>query len=61
MWLPKNRRAVLWILAHFVFFRASNCTLPTMMDYVDFMRRARWKAQNVPKRQCFLGKYLEVL
>jgi hypothetical protein len=61
IWPPKKRRAVLWILAHFVFFRSRHHTHPTMVDYADFMRRARWKTQHVPEKQRFLGNYLEVL
>jgi hypothetical protein len=61
VWPPTKRRAVLWILAHFVYFRATLRARVTLMDYADFMRRARWKVQVVPQRVRFLGQYLEVL
>jgi hypothetical protein len=53
--------AVLWILAYFVYFRIQNSDQPTLLDYADFMRRARWKAYSVPRRHQRLGNYLAVL
>ena len=61
IWPPKKRRAVLWILANFVFFRSSYRTHPTMMDNADFMRRARWEIQQAAERQRYLRDYLGVL
>jgi hypothetical protein len=58
---PRRRRAVLWMLANFVFFRATQRARLTPMDYADFMRRARWKTYGVPQRARFIGNYLVVL
>jgi hypothetical protein len=33
----------------------------TLQDYVDFLRRARWKAHRLPQRQKRFGNYLNVL
>jgi hypothetical protein len=60
VWPPTKRRAVLWMLAHFVFFRATLRARLTLMDYADFMHRARWKAYGVPQRVRLIGHYLEM-
>jgi hypothetical protein len=61
IWPSTRRRAVLWILAHFVFFRATQRARLTLLDYADFMRRARWKTHGVPQRARFIANYLVVL
>jgi hypothetical protein len=61
IWPPTRRRAVLWILAQFVFFRATQRARLTLLDYADFMRRARWKTYGVPQRARFIANYLVVL
>jgi hypothetical protein len=43
------------------FFRATLRVRLKLMDYADFMRRARWKAYGVPQRVRFIGHYLEVM
>ena len=35
---------VVWMLAYFVYFRVQHADQPTLLDYADFMRRARWKS-----------------
>jgi hypothetical protein len=61
IWPPTRRRAVLWMLAHFVYFQATQRASLTLLDYADFMRRARWKTYGVPRRAKFIGNYLVVL
>ena len=59
---PRQRHgAVLWMLAYFVYFRLQHADQPTLLDYADFMRRARWKAYSLPQRLQRIGNYLAVL
>jgi hypothetical protein len=60
--MPSQRHgAALWILAFFVYFRVQHPDQPTLLDYADFMRRARWKAQSLLQRPKKVGNYLAVL
>ena len=61
LWPPQRHGAVLWILAHFVFYRVQHVTMPTLQDFADFMRRARWKTHPLPQRRKRVGGYLVVL
>jgi hypothetical protein len=59
--LPWKRRAVLWTLAHMVWYQTHGPRRPTMVDYCDYMRRSRWKAYTHPNRLAQVGNYLEFL
>jgi len=48
------------MLAYFVYFRVQHADQPTLLDYADFMRRARWKAYSLPQRLQSVGNYLSV-
>jgi hypothetical protein len=61
IWPPRRSYAVLWILAHFVYFRTTCKPHLSALDLADFMRRARWKAYQVPRRRRFVDYYLVVL
>jgi hypothetical protein len=37
LWPPQRHGAVLWVLAHFVFYRVQHPTTPTLEDFADFM------------------------
>jgi hypothetical protein len=60
IWPPQRPSAVLWILAHFVFYRLQNNRRLSLRDYMDFMKRARWKLQQYTARPK-TGRYLEVM
>jgi hypothetical protein len=60
IWPPQRRAAVRWILAHFVFYLLQNNRRPSLRDYMDFMKRARWKIQQYTARPK-TGIYFEVL
>jgi hypothetical protein len=47
---PRRHGAVLWILAHMVWFRMQERRAPSAQDYGDFLRRARWEAYLKPGR-----------
>ena len=59
-WSPQRQAAVLWIMAHFVHYRLSQRRL-SLLDYVDFMRRARWKLYQQARRTRPTGRYLDVI
>jgi hypothetical protein len=61
LWPPQRHGAVLWVLAYFVYYRVQHPTTPTLQDFADFMRRARWKAHPLPQRCKRVGNYLTVL
>jgi hypothetical protein len=48
------------MLAFFVFFRVQHSDQPTLLDYADYMRGARWKAHSLPQRLKRVGNYLTV-
>ena len=51
--------AVLRILANTIYYRLQRRV--TSDDYVDFLRRARWKAYQKARRQDKVGDYLCIL
>ena len=60
LWPPQRCKAVIWILAHFVYYRLQTNRRLSLQDYTDFMKRARWKKQNNEPRPN-TGRYLDVL
>ena len=44
LWPPQRHTAVIWILAHYVFYRLQNNRRMSLSDYIEYMRRARWKS-----------------
>jgi hypothetical protein len=44
IWPPRRHRAVLWITAHKVWYRLRESRTSSAQQYLDFLRRARWKA-----------------
>jgi len=61
IWPPQRHRAILWILAHTVYYRTQNWHRVSNIAYADFMRRARWKAYEMARRREKVGNYLEIL
>jgi hypothetical protein len=57
---PQRHKAILWILAHFVSYRMQQRHL-SLIDYIDFMRRARWKSYQETGRMQQVGNYLSIL
>jgi hypothetical protein len=59
---PRTRQvALLWILAHMTYYVTQHKDRLSLMDYADFLRRARWKAYNDNHRLAKIGTYLDVL
>jgi hypothetical protein len=61
IWPPQRHKAILWILAHLVDYILQTHQRISLLDYIDFMRRARWKAGSSPARRRAMGNYLDVL
>jgi len=59
--LRQRHGVVLWIMAFFFYFRVQHADQPTLLDYTDFMRRARWKERSLPQRLQRVRNYLSVL
>jgi hypothetical protein len=61
LWPPKRHHAVLWILAHLALYRTKQDRSLTMNDYLDFVRRPKWKLDNLSNRTSLVGNYLRIL
>ena len=57
---PQRHASVIWIVAHFVYYRLQNNRRLSLRDYIDFVKRARWK-QIEQTGRTNTGRYLEVL
>ena len=60
-WPPQRHQAILWILAHLMSYQLQTTRPLSLLDYMDFLRRARWKKYNRTPRRNKTGRYLEVL
>jgi hypothetical protein len=60
-WPAQKHNAITWSLAHFVYYRLQTQRRQSLKDFLDFLRRARWKVYHHPQRKCQIGRYLEVL
>ena len=58
---PRRRRAVLWVLANLVIFRTQQQRELTLQDFIDFMKRSKWKLYQSHKRVVSVGNYLSVI
>jgi len=47
----QRHRAILWLIAHLVYYQTQRDTQNAQQDYADFLRRARWKAQTEDKQK----------
>ena len=58
---PAATASVLWTLAHLVWYCLQGQRRQSILDYIDFLRRSRWKAYQRPHRLQRIGNYLDVL
>jgi hypothetical protein len=61
LWPSQKQTAITWIIAHFVYYRLQTHRRQSLIDYLDFLRRARWKVHHNTRRNCKVGRYLDVL
>jgi exonuclease III len=59
-WPPQRHNAIVWIIGHLVWYLTNEHRL-SLTDYIDFLRRARWKIINTQQSRRTMGKYLEIL
>jgi hypothetical protein len=50
LWPPQRHRAILWMLAQLVIFRTKQQRELTNNDFMDFMRRQKWKIYQQSNR-----------
>jgi alkylhydroperoxidase family enzyme len=51
---PQRHNATVWTIAHLVRYITNEHRL-SLTDYIDFLRRARWKAYKMPRRMRIVG------
>jgi len=61
LWPQQRLRAVLWVLAQFVGFRSQLERNLTFQDYIDFLRRTKYKFYRKRNRITQVGNYLSIL
>ena len=58
---PQRHKAIKWMIAHLVNYHMQGQRCKSLVDYIDFMRRARWKADSRTVQQKAVGNYLSIL
>jgi len=53
--------AIMWLLAHLVDYHIQGQRRISLLDYMDYMRRARWKTDSCPTGCAAVGSYLTAL
>ena len=61
VWPPQRKQAILWLIAHMVYYCVNHWQRLMATDYADFLRRARWKAYQKAQRRERITNYLVVL
>ena len=56
----QKHNATVWMIGHMLGYMYDNPTL-TMQDFLDFLKRARWKTYNQRHKFPSCGKYLDVI
>jgi hypothetical protein len=59
-WPAQRQAAVLWILAHLVHYRLQTHRRLSLLDYMDFLKRSRWKVFHQTRKRPGTGRYLDV-
>jgi len=54
-WPPQRHWAILWVLAHMVYYHTQHWHRVSTIDYTDFMRRARWTTYQTTRRREKVG------
>jgi hypothetical protein len=60
-WPPQRQTALIWILEHLVYYRIQTHRRLSLRDFMDFLKRARWKAHFRKGQIPNTGRYLELL
>jgi len=57
-WPPQNQAAIVWIVAHQVAYRLQTQRRLSLADYMEFLKRARWKEYHRATKKPTVGRYL---
>ena len=60
-WPQQRQAALLWIIAHLVYYRLQSHKRLSLKDFMDFLRRARWKTYHRAGKHPNTGRYLDLL
>jgi len=60
-WPPQRHKAILWLLAHLVMCRMQQQRHLSLLDYIEFLRRVRWKSYRAASRMQQVGHYHSIL
>ena len=55
---PRQHLATLWIFANLIYYLVHNRRSMSLEEYIDYLRRARWKKYQETKK---IGNYLDIL
>jgi hypothetical protein len=55
LWPPQKHRAILWFIGHIALYRGQQRRELTHNDFMDFLRRHKWKMYQEPKRREKVG------
>jgi hypothetical protein len=58
---PQRHKSIMWMLAYLVNYHMQGQCHISLLDYIDFMRQARWKADSCPTQHTAVGNYLSIL
>jgi hypothetical protein len=61
LWPPPKPNATFWILGHRVYYSLNGPKALSLINYLDFLRRMRWRTYQWPKRLRICGNYLDVI
>jgi len=61
LWPPQRQRAVMWVLSRHVVYRSSRHKSLSSQDYLDILRRSRWKINQRSGRRKLVANFLSVV
>jgi hypothetical protein len=58
---PQRQRAVIWLMGHTVYYVITSQDMMSLEDYVEFLKRTRWKTYNKKGGRQIFGNNLTVI
>jgi hypothetical protein len=55
-----RQRAVIWLVGHTVYYIITRQNMMSLEDYVEFLKRTRWKTYNKKGGRQIFGNYLSI-
>ena len=59
-WPTQKQAAIIWIMVHLILYRLQTQRRLSLADYMDFLKRARWKEYHRATQTPTVGRYLDV-